>query len=138
MVDAGGAGGFAVDAGGAGGFGAVALADAGGGAGGFGAVAVVAGGTGGFGGVAVVVVVTGGGAVVVVVPAALPSMWNSTRRLWRRPSSLVLSRIGLSGPKPALVSRDLSTPCAMSHFTTDAARSADSFLLSAAGPWLSV
>lgn len=47
---------------------------------------------------------------------------NATRRFFARPSSVSLDAIGFFAPKPSLRRRLDSTPCATSHWVTEAAR----------------
>ena len=49
-------------------------------------------------------------------------MWNSTRRLLRRPSSVSFVSTGPAGPTPTLLIRVAAMPCATSPGRTEAAR----------------
>ena len=63
---------------------------------------------------------------------------SSTRRFCARPAAVLFDAIGLLGPKPAAVSRSAATPFEIRYWRTDSARAADSRLLTAAEPVLSV
>ena len=65
-------------------------------------------------------------------------MWNSTRRLLRRPSSVSFESTGRDWPNPALVRRLPSMPCFTSQARTEAARPSLRCWLNATPPTLSV